>query len=789
MKEEVNPEDVQANLTADNLATLTPDGEKPRSRLTSAANGRALFLQDVRNYAKRSQRNALVAGIIDGNPPLSQAALMKAGQGARANFNTGEGQAFMETAVSPFYDLSTEVETFATVRIMSEDPETVEKSHCVQDYFQELLTKNEDHDYNLQLSLHEMVAYGMGPMVWDDDLNWQSQARLFSLIRVPPRTKASVNQWDHFSLEYYFTVGEMYQFIADPEAATAMGWDVEAVKEAIMNAGSGMSYLQGWNQWEQVQRMLRDNEYYYSVQVPTVRVARILVKEFADKDGNCPVTEGWVAVEGTSDKWLFRKDRRYERMSQVIAPHFYDRGNGDVNSIKGLGVKMYGLLLQVQRSMMATVDGAYLNSTSLFQSTASVLKQNLEIMHAGPATIIPNSLNFVQRNTAGVMEPLFAVRKEMQNTLSSNLSQYRQRQEKESGNPASATEINARLQQASLLGKTAIARYYEQRDHWFQETFRRAINPSLTASMGEWAKQALEFQKKCKEDGVTQEMLNKAVVRATRTAGQGSSFLRTQALLATLQILGGALPPDGLLRLHKDILASIDGQAMVERYLPSPDMRPGEQENVWEATMENSAFHDGADIPVTTTQMDEVHMNVHFNFLDAAAGTVPQGADPAEVLKTLQAGGSNITKHLQKFAANPLNKQKAKMYAEHLHQLGKTTDQLANYVAEQAQKAAEEQQRAQQIQQDPELAIKQAEAAQNMQLKQAKTEQQLALKQQNHDARLAQNAQRAAQSAAIKDAQTAQAISLNNAKAVADLALKSKTTEATIQEKQDVETD
>lgn len=769
-------EDQQANLTADNLATLTPDGDKPKSRLTSASNGRALFLQDVRNYAKRSQRNALVAGLIDGNPPLSQAALMKAGQGARANFNTGEGQAFLETAVSPFYDLSTEVETFATARIPAEfGPDSVELSHFLQDAFQELLLKNEDHDYNLQLSLHEMVCYGMGPMVWDDDLNWQSQARLFSLIRVPPRTKASVNQWDHFSLEYYFTVGELYQFIADPEAATAMGWDVEAVKQAIMFAGAGLDTLQGWTQWELCQRMLRDNEYYYSVQVPTVRVARILVREFADKDGNRPVTEGWVAVNGTDDRWLFRKDRRYESMSQVIAPHFYDRGNGDVNSIKGLGVKQYGQLLQIQRSMMATIDGAYLNSTALFQSSASVLKQNLEIMHAGPATVIPNSLTFIQRNPAGVMEPLFAVRKELQSTLSANLSQYRQRQEKESGNPASATEINARLQQASLLGKTAIARYYEQRDHWFQETFRRAVNPSLTDSMGEWAKQAREFQKKCRERGITKEMLKKAQIRATRTAGQGSSFLRTQALIATMQLLGPALPPDGLQRLQKDILAAIDGQPMVERYLPSPDMRPGEQSNVWEAMMENSAFHDGAQIPVTTTQMDEVHMNVHFEFLDAAAGTVPQGADPAEVLKTLQAGGANIALHLQKFALNPMNKEKAKGYAQHLQQIGNVTDQLADFVAKQAQQQAEQQAQAMAAQQDPELLIKQAEAQQNMALKAAKTEQQLALKQQNHEMRAAQNAQRAAQEAAIKDAKTAQEITLKSVKAKADMAIQAAT--------------
>lgn len=768
MKNAPTESDQQAELTRDNLATLTPDGGLPSSRLTSASNGRSLFLQDVRNYSNRSQRNALVTGLMDGNPPLKQSALMKSGQGARANFNTGEGQAFLEVAITPYYDLSTEVSTLATVQIESEEPDAVELSHVIQEQFDRLLRKNEDLDYHRQLSLHEMVVYGMGPMVWDDELNWQSEARLFSLLRVPPRTKASVNKWDHFSLEYYFTVGELYRFIADPESAAKVGWDVDAVKESIRNAGMGLN-LQGWDQWEQCQRMLRDNEYYYSQTVPAIRVARILVKEFADKDGKEKITEGWLDANSADDRWLFRKDRRYDSMSQVVSPFFYDRGNGDVNSIKGLGVKMYGLLLQAQRSMMASVDGAYLNSTALFQSTSSVLKQNLEIMHAGPATIIPNSLNYVQRNVSGAMEPLFAVRKEIQATMASNLSQYRQRQENESGNPKSATEINAQLQQSSLLGKSAIARYYEQNDHWYAETFRRAINPDIRKEMGDWAVKALEFQKILKAYGVTREMLKKCCVRATRTAGQGSSFLRTQALMGTLQILGPSLPPDGLQRLQKDILAAMDGQDMVSRYFPGPTARPGEQENIYQASMENSAFHDGAMVPVTDTQMDTVHMDVHFAFLDAAAGQVPQGADPAEVLKTLQAGGANIAKHLEKFSRNPLNVNSAKAYGQHLEMLGKMVDALAKHVAD----AQQQQQQQQQDPQDPEFQLKAQQVQQDMQLKQSKFDQQMALKRENHDARLSQNSQSAAQSAAIKDATTAQQITINHAKATADIAMKS----------------
>ena len=196
-------------------------------------------------------RNQLVQGLIDGNQPYSNEALSKAKQGWRSNFNSGEAYATLETALTAFYDLETEVETLSTVRIRSPLPQAMDWSEIIQVEFDVLLRSDPNRDYSRQLSQHDMVVFGSGPMVWNDELNWIAEPVMHRFLRLPYQCQAAVDKWPRCSIEYEFTVGELYAFIADPKTAEAVGWNVEAVKNAIMFAGQGINWDIGpWDQWE-----------------------------------------------------------------------------------------------------------------------------------------------------------------------------------------------------------------------------------------------------------------------------------------------------------------------------------------------------------------------------------------------------------------------------------------------------------------------------------------------------------------------------------------------------------
>ena len=747
------PGPTSSNLDPEQLENLNPEtGKIPKQRLTSAARGRAIYYQDVKNYTLRSQKNQLVQGLIDGNQPYSSAALAKAKQSWRSNFNSGEPYAALEVALTAFYDLETEVNTLATVEVQSDHPDAMTWSEIIQAEFDKLMRSDESRDYKRQLSQHDMVVFGSGPMVWDDEWDWKARPVMHRFLRLPYQAPASVKEWDRCSIEYEFTVGQLYAFISDPEAAKNAGWDVESVKNAIMFAGQGINWDVGpWDQWETIQRLARDNEIWWSERANRVRVCRHLIKEFKQEDGNEGISDQWVSVQGTEDVFLFEKIRRFENMAQVVAPFFYDRGTGDAHSIKGLGVKQYGLQLASMRLLNGAVDATHANGTAMFQSASAATKPNLEIVHMGPFTILPNGWNYIQRQIQGSAEPFFEARQILRNTIQGNLSQYRQNKDDGAGNPATATQVTLDAQQAALLNKTAINRFFIQLDQYYAEMFRRATAQQV-AAMGESAAQALQFQIRCFTKGVPQEAFKVCRVKATRTVGQGSSWLRTTVLTGLKQMIGGELPPDGQQSLTRDIIAATVGQSLVQRYYPQPEQQRGKMENVHDAALENGVIESGASVPITGMEMHEVHLEVHSQFADSAMGSLPQGADPMHVYKAMEALGPHMHLHIDALAKNPAKIGLAKHYQQIFQKFAKAVDDLGRHIQEQAKQQQEQQAKTQKVMNDQQLA-------------QAETMAEIQRKQQEHDAKLAMKEETHKQQMAIRDATAATNITVTKAQA------------------------
>ena len=731
------------NPMIDTLENLDPvTYEVPKSRMTSASNAVSLFRQDQQNYALRSKRNALVSGLIDGNPPYPEGVLRKQGQGDRSNFNSGKAQSFVEIGLTAFYDLSNEVDRLCTTQVMLDDPMAATWSQIIADKFDELLRSDDERDYRNQKFQYDMVVYGMGFVVWDDEWNWKATPVRHAYVRLPYNTQASVNKWDRVSIEYEFTVGELWRYIANEKEAEAAGWNIEEVKRAIVQAGmagSGRNFDQ-WTEWETWQRMLRDNEIYWSERSQRVVVARHLIQEFADPDGVSRITDCWVDANSTTNEFLFRRDKRFDAMSEAIAPFFYDRGTGDVHSIKGLGVKMYGLLLRSDRVLNAIVDAAYLNSTTMVQPVNASAKTNMEIVHMGPMTVMPFGFNYVPRNVAGAMQPLVETGSLLDKNLMSNLAQYRQKMDDKEGNPRTKFEIQSGLQQDSVLANSQISRFFLQLDDYFAEVFRRLVNPKLTvelaSKMGPWAMQAIRFRNSLAKAGVPVEVFQVVRVKATRTVGQGSSFLRVNALMNMLNTLGGALPPEGVQNLVRDLVAAQAGYSMVSRYDPSPQQSTTTEDQNALATLENTTLRAGGAPDVTGTQMHEIHLKNHLNFADAAAASIPKGGHPDEVLRTLQASGQHSVHHLEMLRRDPRKKQVVKAFEDHLKLLGKTVDNLQKHLVDTAKQQQAQQQQPPTKEQE-QAQIEKAKAAQEMMITQAEHEQKMKIHADTHAQKMA----------------------------------------------------
>jgi hypothetical protein len=498
-------------------------------------------------------------------------------------------------------------------------------------------------------------------------------------------------------------VDDLFEKIQDEKAAVAAGWNVDYVRQRIRAAmpepyRSGVQY-----DWEFFQRQLRSNDITFSARSEVVLMCHVFYKEFDGQISHC------IIDERDSENFMYRKLRRFKKWEQVIHPMYYDRGDGEHHGVKGLGIKMLQAMELKNRLRCSMVDSAFARTQILFRPLNPNALSKTSVVQQGPYAILPPDYEVIQQNIAGVLDAPMAVNADLENVLQGNLSQYRQSLNKPSGNPRTATEVQAIVSQQSAIGKTQLSRYYAQLDSFFEERYRRASNPNLNP-ITRSDKDAIEFQRRCRERGVPQQaMLDIDYVEATRTVGQGSQFAKQQLLGSLLGLLG-SLPEGGKVNLLQDYIAAQVGQQMVDRYLPSQLQTSKIQDQTALAVLEHSSLRQGNMAVVTDTQNHIVHIDTHLAAANEAAASLQQGGNPQEIVLFLQGIGQHVQDHLQRLSTDPTRRPQVEAYTQQLQMLSQTIEQLGQLIQEQAQAMAQQQQ-AMAIQQgsDPRTAVMNAE--------------------------------------------------------------------------------
>jgi len=629
------------------LANISESGAVPKSRLNSAPDVQDMVKQVIRADDMRAKSRAKLKGLVDGNAPYSQAELKRTGQSFRTNCNFREGESFLNMGLSAFYDVFSEVPHYCTVKVehgTEEDSSTY--SHIITSEFDKLLKRDDDFDYLMQLSQHEMVLYGIGPMVFEDSVDWRCKAIKAKDLLVPDGTKSNENEWTVAVVRAAYQVHELYNFIRDEEAASENGWNVAEARKAIMEASPEDHNHNQEHTWEWHQQQIRNNDLSFSARCAVVKVDHVFYREFPTEENPTGAISHCIINErGEVKDFLFRKINRYEGWHQVLHCLYYDKGDGSHHSVKGMGVKMYAALELKNRLKCSLVDAAMARTSIHLQPKSPNDLHRSNVVNMGPYSILPPNYDVQQTNTAGILDAPLQVERELEGLLQANLTQYRQRLEKE-GNPRTATEIDALMSQQSSLGKTQLNRYYSQLDALFAEKYKRAINPNLTKGQN-GAEMALKFQKACRDKGVPRACMDKTVtIQATRQSGRGSAFAR-QAVMQQLMGLVNMLPEGGRQNVIEDTIASLAGYSSLERYFPQPKIDLSTQEQQQEAARENILFKTGGIIPVSSGDNHAIHAAAHIQAGIEAASVMDQnGINPEEIGTFLRALLENTGAHL-----------------------------------------------------------------------------------------------------------------------------------------------
>jgi len=734
----------QNSLNGLALVDQTDSGRPAKSRIQDADQCRTLVGQVREQYRERGRFEAKVQGMFDGNPPYSSARLRNSGQANVTNINFLEAKAQSSQAMVPYYDLFSGSKFHAQLCVNLDAPayDTQRWSQTLTEKFEKLITGCEDFDWNMQQMLNEFVRYGKGFLMWDKDWDWRFRYIRHTRVRVPDGTRCFVDNLELLCVAHNYMIHELWRMIENKEEAIDAGWNPEEVAAAISGAMPDLDDAVDTDplSYERVQDRLKDRDVYPSMTSRVVRANHVFVREFDGKVSHFIVCEDRATAPGGKERkadFLYKKESKFNKFSEVICPFFYETEDGSWNGARGLGHMIYSVMELKNRLRCAMVDNAMIQSGITLVARDANSINNASLVQLGRLNIIPPDFNVQQSNVLADFRGPIEVNRELDLMTSRNTGVYHVRQEKIEGNPITATQAQLDMQQQVILGNSAINRFMGTLDRFYAEIYRRVLK------LANDDKAAKEFVQSCIADGVPAEAFRTVTVRAYRNIGNGSMYMRQQQIQA-LGPLVPMMPETGKSNWLDDAIASNTNQDLVSRYNPKPNESSNANDHQWAAMLENAALKDSAPITITESQNHVVHVQTHTQAMAQSMASVQQGANPVAVIQFLEGAGPHVVAHLEALKANPTKKQEYALLSKQFAQLQATVDKFIQTTLAAMEQNSQEQSAPAEPESggvDP-TVIK---AAADSQIKMQKWEQQKTI-----------NADKAKQKLAINDAMTAQ---------------------------------
>jgi hypothetical protein len=736
------------------LATLdTKTLEAPTTRMKNAMEVQNFARRLINNDAKRSYKRSRLNGLIDGMPPYKASKLREQGRADAANVNWGRARSYMESGAGSFYDLFSEAPGFITISTSHGTPEQQQTWNSIMSEEADWMLKhNPVWDYEMSISIDNIVLHGVGPLMFEDAYRCLPKAFLCGDLKVPEFTKSDSFYWESAMIQATYYPTELYEFIQNEARAKAVGWYVEQTRKVIANAigirnESGIMY-----EWEFYQSELKNNALSYYDESKICRLAHVFWKEFDGRITHAIVERD--SASGLECKFLYLNIGRYAQFSNVIHPMYFDHGNGGHHhSVTGLGVKMYGAMEYENRLICNLADKAF-SPKMLFKPTTADATQKIQLARFGEYGVLPRGTEAVQMPVSGVMGESLEMYGLVKDLNQDVLGSYRQAAptSNTSGNPA--TKYQREMEAAIIAGisKTQFNRFYVQLDQLYAEIFRRMTRLNSTCPI------ANEFQERCEKRGVPKEAMQRTdYVQAARAVGQGNGFMRKQAIDAVFAV-AGALPEDGRSNLIKDKIAAEAGQTAVSRYYPQKQQATMPSDQEMEAKVQVGIMKIGQPSTVTSSQNPVIYATIFVQAAMQALQSVSKGGDPHDVLRFLMLDGPAIMAHLQRYSKDPTRQQVFKALSQQMQKIAQATDQLKQALTQKAKQQQAQQKKTQGAMSDAQL--KQAKLQQDMQLKRAKTAAQLKQSEEKHRLKIAHEVQ----DMQLADASTAADIHRNRMK-------------------------
>ena len=686
-----------AKANEDELQTVTNNGNIVEKRIPTAKTAISIYKKLRRGDSNSALARSRIQNIYNGNPPYSKAEIRRRGLAWMSNVDWGEFRSSINLNASAVWNMLVDVPVFIDAQVPFKDAQNPHKNWglIMAQAYSQVLREWEDFYFVMMMRIQEMMKHGNGPVIWQDEEDWRSVNVRVANLLVPATSSSCVSKMFTFCVRQEMDPLDLYRTILDEKIATDMGWNVKEVKKTLVawfkNRSHGVQDQYAISDWESLEQMVKNMDDASYVEFSSVRLVHLYSREkdMADEDKTITHQIIWEGAEEDGIKFLYERQRRYDRMSQALHLLLFTIGDGYMKSVRGLGREIFHSSHASNRLINSMLTGADMASGLMLQLKSGQAAEDIQVTRKGPLYLIPAGVDAQQRQIMPSIDPLLGARKVIGDIENNNAGVYKGKDE-QLGPARSATQIQQEsFNEARFEGNQSVF-YYTQMTEWHKETFRRLKNPDYSPNAEGYDGHARLIELLKEEDFPMHLLGLKWIIKSKRAIGLGS-LSQKMAITNQMVSMKGSLTEIGQHHVDRYWFAVRVGWENVDEFVPPLDDKDMFTMIHSMAESENVDMMMGQDRTVAVDDPHGMHTVIHLNGIKAVVDQFRQSQNPEVQAKAMQFLLKHTFGHVELMMNDPSNKAKAEMYVDVLKQYSGIAKEMEAVVA-QIQKQREKQQ-------------------------------------------------------------------------------------------------
>lgn len=646
-----------------NNPDLTKSGKNKRSAISSGTQARELArrlkLDDLRS---RDPRRALIMGAYNGNAPYSAKQLEEMGLDWNFNVSFNHMAGVMGRAIVPYIDFGADIRYLANFygdlddwkldRTRVEFIKTIKRWGGWMKFYTRLCQ-------GLNLEGWAVAAHIDTTNPWPE---FYPQSRCF----VPDQSPNDPSNVDLLVLERNYLMHELYDFIRDPKVAEKAGWNIDNVRNAIMRARP--KSLNAYRSWEQMEKAIRSGYLYYSYQTAKViTVFHVFVTEVeggvshwavedynvkGDSYGaqmNAQAFEKVVSKDNKTGE-LFKKEKQFEDMSDVVTYFDVEPGDGCWHGSRGVGQRAYNTHVQIDKLRNQILNVVFTSSLMPIMVPDEIRGQQLDLFVAAPFCQVPPGVELLTAKFASLSPEMFQADALLTSSSEQSTGDVVPQGKDADNGDKTATQARLDSSREAAIQRSGLKRFVDPFGKMLSNIFGRLAKPNNQNKYAKDFRKALEdanvIQKSIKELDSIVEIKSFYDVRDitgenTVAAGQAFTLLRADPSVAQRPLY------------ERQVRALLGPDAVLELLPPDGDqiafVKAGRKQ-----MEEIAAMLDGFDVPVTPDDMHEAEAPIIVAWLEKEFKGAMAGDPETPKVASLEIAIKHAEGHIQALLSDKL---------------------------------------------------------------------------------------------------------------------------------------